>query len=151
MKLSTKGKYGLYAMVFLAEHAGEGPQPLKRMSALGVQQDYLEQLLGTLRRADLVKTVRGAQGGYELSRPACEISVGDVIRATEGPVSMAACTGDERQCMAGQPCPTRQMWEYLSGQINQLMDSISLQTMLDHHTPSDPYPGQELPEGDNQQ
>ena len=64
MKLSTRGKYGLYAMVYLAQHAGDGCQPLKSVAEIGVQEDYLEQLLGGLRRAGLVTTVRGAQGGY---------------------------------------------------------------------------------------
>ena len=63
MKLSTKGKYGLYAMYYLAQHAGDGCQPLKSVAEIVVPEDYLEQLLGGLRRAGLVSTVRGAQGG----------------------------------------------------------------------------------------
>ena len=67
MRLSTKGKYGLYAMFYLAQHTGDGPQPLKAIKGIGVPENYLEQLLGNLRRAGLVTTVRGAQGGYSLA------------------------------------------------------------------------------------
>ena len=130
MKLSTKGKYGLYAMLYLAQHHGEGPQPLKSMAALGVQEDYLEQLLAALRRAGLVQSIRGAQGGYLLARSPEETSVGDVIRATEGPVRMAECAGDVRACSAAGPCPTRRVWVYLSARINDLMDAISLADVL---------------------
>ena len=74
MKLSTKGKYGLYAMYYLAQHAGEGCQSLRSVAEIGVPEDYLEQLLGTLRRAGLVTTVRGAQGGYALAKAPEEVS-----------------------------------------------------------------------------
>ena len=74
MKLSTKGKYGLYAMFYLAQHEGSGPQPLKAVAEIGVPEDYLEQLLGNLRRAGLVTTVRGAQGGYHLAYAPGEIT-----------------------------------------------------------------------------
>ena len=73
MKLSTKGKYGLNAMLFLAEHAGEGPQPLKRMEPIGVQSDYLEQLLASLRKAGLVHTVRGASPLITLRVTPCSL------------------------------------------------------------------------------
>ena len=68
MKLSTRGKYGLYAMIYLAQHAGEGPQSLRAIAELGLPDPYLEQLLGSLRRAGLVTSVRGAQGGYMLEK-----------------------------------------------------------------------------------
>ena len=98
MKLSTKGKYGLYAMYYLAQHTGDGPQPLKAVSAIGVSEDYLEQLLGNLRRAGLVTTVRGAQGGYLLGKEPQEITVGDIIDATEGPLNLSECLADESCC-----------------------------------------------------
>ena len=94
MKLSTRGKYGLYAMIYLAQHDGEGPQALKAIAEVGTPEAYLEQLLGSLRRADLVKTVRGAQGGYQLSRPAGNITARDILEAMEGPFSLAECVSD---------------------------------------------------------
>ena len=132
MKLSTKGKYGLYAMYYLAQHAGSGPQPLKAVAEIGVSsEDYLEQLLGNLRRAGLVTTVRGAQGGYQLAREPEEITVGDIIDATEGPLSISECLMDEGSCRHSGQCKTRRVWEYLSNSINGLLQSITLKDMLE--------------------
>ena len=134
MKLSTKGKYGLYAMDYLAQHEGDGPQPLKAVAEIGVQEDYLEQLLGTLRRAGLVTTVRGAQGGYQLARAPEDITVGDIIDATEGPLSISECISDEGCCHRSGECRTRRVWEYLSNSINGLLQSISLRDMLEQES-----------------
>ena len=131
MKLSTKGKYGLYAMFYLAQHEGSGPQPLKAVAEIGVPEDYLEQLLGNLRRAGLVTTVRGAQGGYQLARAPEDITVGDIIDATEGPLSISECISDEGCCHRSGECRTRRVWEYLSNSINGLLQSISLRDMLE--------------------
>lgn len=131
MKLSTKGKYGLYAMYYLASQAGEGPQPLRAIAEMNVPEQYLEQLLGSLRRAGLVTTVRGAQGGYQLSRPPGEITVGDIIDATEGPLTISECLSDTESCHKSGQCPTRKVWESLSNSINALLQSITLQDMLD--------------------
>ena len=131
MKLSTKGKYGLYAMFYLAQHEGSGPQPLKAVAEIGVPEDYLEQLLGNLRRAGLVTTVRGAQGGYQLARAPEDITVGDIIDATEGPLTISECISDEGCCQRSGECRTRRVWEYLSNSINGLLQSISLRDMLE--------------------
>ncbi|MBQ2700665.1 MAG: Rrf2 family transcriptional regulator [Clostridia bacterium] len=134
MKLSTKGKYGLYAMYYLASQAGEGPQPLRAIAEMNVPEQYLEQLLGSLRRAGLVTTVRGAQGGYQLSRLPREITVGDIIDATEGPLAISECLSDTESCHKSGQCPARRVWESLSNSINALLQSITLQDMLDQNT-----------------
>lgn len=131
MRLSTKGKYGLYAMFYLAQHEGEGPQPLKAVAEVGVPEDYLEQLLAQLRRQGLVTTVRGAQGGYQLAKTSQEITVGDIINATEGPVNISDCIGDTEACSYSGKCRTRRVWEYLSDSINNLLQSITLKDMLE--------------------
>jgi len=132
LKLSTRGKYGLYAMVFLAQKAGNGPQPLKEIAQLGLPENYLEQLLGALRRAGLVRTVRGAQGGYELAKEPKGITVGNIIDAMEGPLALSECLepGREAVCPRCEGCRTRTVWEYLTEQINNLLDSITLEDML---------------------
>ena len=132
MKLSTRGKYGLYAMVFLAQKDGNGPQPLKEIAQLGLPENYLEQLLGALRRAGLVKTVRGAQGGYALAKDPKSITVGNIIDAMEGPLALSECLepGHEAACPRCEGCRTRTVWEYLTQQINNLLDSITLEDML---------------------
>ena len=134
MKLSTKGKYGLYAMFYLAQHEGSGPQPLKAVAEIGVPEDYLEQLLGNLRRAGLVTTVRGAQGGYQLAKAPEAITVGDIIDATEGPLSISECISDEGCCHRSGECRTRRVWEYLSNSINGRLQSISLRDMLEQES-----------------
>ena len=134
MKLSTRGKYGLYAMYYLALHAGEGPQPLQNIATMGVPRQYLEQILGNLRRAGLVKTVRGAQGGYQLAAQPSEITVLDIIDAMEGPVNFSDClSAPKNACPRGEHCPTRGVWEYLTHKINDLLASVSLEDMLNNN------------------
>lgn len=132
MKLSTKGKYSLYAMHYLAEHETDGPQPLRAIAGIGVPEDYLEQLLGTLRKAGLVNTARGAQGGYALAFPPEKITVGDILNATEGPLNISDCLADESCCERSGGCKARRVWDYLSRSINDLLDSITLRDMLEH-------------------
>lgn len=133
MKLSTRGKYGLYAMLYLAQKADEGPQPLKSIAQLALPDQYLEQLLGCLRKAGLVTTVRGAQGGYQIAKSPREITVGHIINAMEGPLNLSECVaeGDPFECPHSDGCPARPVWEYLTERINDLLYSISLQDMLD--------------------
>ncbi len=130
MKLSTKGRYGLTAMLFLARHAEDGPVSLRCMAATGIQPDYLEQLLGSLRKAGLVTTCRGAQGGYSLAKKPEEITVGEVITATEGPVRFCDCDTDTASCCRKDSCDTRHVWSLLSGRMNDLLDSITLAGVL---------------------
>ncbi len=131
MKLSTRGKYGLYAMVYLAQKAGEGPQPLRAIAELGLPDHYLEQLLGSLRKAGLVTTVRGAQGGYQLAAPPEGITVGAIIDAMEGPLSLSECTaGPEAACPRSGNCVTKQVWETLTERINGLLCGITLADIL---------------------
>ena len=130
MRLSTKGRYGMAAMVFLAKHAGEAPLPLSRMAETGIQPDYLEQLLASLRREGLVTAHRGAQGGYALSRPPEEITVRQVLNATEGPIRFCECAVDESACQRKETCDTRDIFIALSRQVNSLLDSVTLAGIL---------------------
>ena len=146
MKLSTRGQYALHAMVFLARKADEGPQPLKTIADDGLPEQYLEQLLGALRRHGLVVTVRGVQGGYSIARPPSQITVGSILESTEGPVNISQCAGDEAICPKSSACATRDVWRYLTDNINTLMQGITLQDVLlnrpygtkeiSHHEPS---------------
>lgn len=106
MKLSTRGKYGLYAMYYLAAHAGEGPLPLQSISTMGgVPKQYLEQLLGNLRRAGLVSTVRGAQGGYQIAAAPENVTLRDIIDRWRVPSSSASAPRPTTH--AGNPAPAR--------------------------------------------
>ena len=128
MKLSTKGKYGLYAMIFLAQRRGEGPQSLKAFGELNLPEAYLEQLLGSLRRAGLVSSVRGTQGGYLLSREPESVTVKEILEAMEGPLLFSDCVADPggQPCAQSGTCPARGVWEYLTGEINALLNRITL-------------------------
>ena len=131
MKLSTRGKYAVYAMQYLAAHAGEGPQSLQSISAVGVPKQDLEQILGNLRRAGLVTTVRGAQGGYQLARDPHEMSMRDIIDAAEGPIELSECAGAEPACHRSGTCAVRRVWQRVTDSINNELDKIRLSDMLE--------------------
>ena len=130
MKLSTRGKYGLYAMYYLALHEGEGPQTLQSISTVGVPKQYLEQLLGNLRRAGLVSTVRGAQGGYQIAERPQNISLRDIIDSVEGPIELSECASAQESCRKSGTCPVRWVWQLVTDSINHELDKIKLSDML---------------------
>lgn len=132
MKISTKGHYGVLAMFDLAQHHGEGPVSLKSIAERqGLSEHYLEQLIASLRKAGLVKSVRGAQGGYVLAKEPEEIRVGDIIRVLEGPIAPVECVneGDVEQCNKADFCITKNVWERVKDSIEDVLDSISLADM----------------------
>jgi Rrf2 family protein len=135
MKLSTKGKYGVKALFELALHEGAGPMSLKTIAERqGLSEHYLEQLAAPLRKAGLIVSVRGAQGGYVLSRPASQITVGDIVRVLEGPIGFTDCTTEGEpapDCAAG--CVVRGVWEKVTAQIVNVIDSISLFDLAEQH------------------
>ncbi|MDT8901036.1 RrF2 family transcriptional regulator [Anaeroselena agilis] len=131
MKLSTKGRYGVSAMFDLALHHGQGPISLKSVAQRqGISEHYLEQLMGTLRKAGYVKSVRGAQGGYTLTKSPEEITVGDIIRIMEGPTAPVDClladTADNKYCARAGNCVTRGVWAKVRDSIDAVLDSITL-------------------------
>ena len=130
MKLSTRGKYGLYAMYYLAVHNGEGPQTLQSISTVGVPKQYLEQILGNLRRAGLVSTVRGAQGGYQMADDPAQVTLRDIIDAVEGPIELSECAQAETACQKSGTCPVRWVWQRVTDSINNELEKIKLSDML---------------------
>ncbi|HBS57801.1 MAG: Rrf2 family transcriptional regulator [Bacillota bacterium] len=129
MKISTKGRYGVTAMYELALHFGQGPLPLKMVAEKqNISEAYLEQLMGSLRRAGFVRSVRGSQGGYELTKDPGSITVGDVIRALEGPIAPVECVIDDDvdYCHRADSCITRGIWAKVRDSINKVVDSITL-------------------------
>ncbi len=136
MKLSTKGRYGLKAMFELALSYGEGPTPLNNVAQKqNISVHYLEQLIATLRKAGLVRSIRGAQGGYVLADKPENITVGDVIRTLEGPIAPSDCVVEEEEseCSRLGICVTRTIWEKIKESIDEVIDSITLQDMVDDH------------------
>ena len=135
MIISTKGRYGLRAMFVLAINHGQGPMSINQIANIqGISEQYLEQLISKLKKAKLVKSSRGAQGGYELSYPPEKVSVGDVIRVLEGPLAPADCVVDaDSSCEKVDYCFTHVIWKRIYDGINDVVDSISLQDMLDDY------------------
>ena len=129
MRISTKGGYGIRAMFELAMAHGQGPVPLKVVAAKqSISENYLEQLMGMLRKAGLVNGIRGARDGYELALAPEDIRVGDVIRALEGPISPISCVDQNgaSDCERSETCPTRGLWKKLRDSMTEVLDSTTL-------------------------
>lgn len=133
MKLSTKGRYGLRAMIDMARYSTDEPVSIGSVaSRQGISEGYLEQLVSLLKKAGLVKSIRGAGGGYVLAKDAEEISVGDILRALEGslePVRCAAFYSDEG-CNAADGCVTKYVWQRINDSINQTVDEMRLDELV---------------------
>ncbi len=129
MKLSTKGRYGVRAMFDLAMRYGSGPVSLRTIAERqGLSEHYLEQLIASLRKAGIVKSIRGAYGGYLLTREPKEITIGDIIRTLEGPIAPTECVSEDEdfQCENTEDCVTRIIWERLKEKIDEVLDDITL-------------------------
>ncbi len=134
MKLSTKGRYGLRAMVDIAGNGADGAVSISSIAQRqNLSESYLEQLMSLLRRAGIIESVRGAGGGYRLARAPEEISVGDILRALEGdlnPVECSALLRAGEPCAAEDTCVTKYVWQRISQSINQTVDEILLSDLL---------------------
>lgn len=136
MKLSTKGRYSVTALYELALHYGEGVVPLKTIAKTqGISENYLEQLMASLRRAGLVESVRGAQGGYTLARAPEDVTIGRIITAVEGPIALVDCVltsaeADDQSCVRAGSCVTRQIWVEVCDSINAVLNNISLADLV---------------------
>ncbi|MCF6218315.1 MAG: Fe-S cluster assembly transcription factor [Gammaproteobacteria bacterium] len=126
MRLTTKGRYAVTAMLDLALHSDSGPITLSEISQRqGISLSYLEQLFARLRKNGLVLSTRGPGGGYRLSREAAEIAVVEVITAVDEYVDVMRCAG-KADCSGDGPCLTHELWEELSQKIHEFLASISL-------------------------
>ncbi|MFX3674473.1 MAG: cysteine metabolism transcriptional regulator CymR [Paenisporosarcina sp.] len=132
MRISTKGRYGLTIMIELAKLYGEGPVPLRQIAQDNeLSEAYLEQLVSPLRNSGLVKSVRGAHGGYMLSKPPHLISAGDVIRVLEGPIQPVEGIENEAP-------PQRELWMRIRDAVKTVLDTTSIEDLAAYNeTPSD--------------
>lgn len=131
MRLTTKGRYAVTAMLDLAIHHGNGPISLADIAQRqGISLSYLEQLFSRLRRRSLVSSVRGPGGGYNLARTAAEIHVAEVIAAVDENVDTTRC-GGAHNCQNNGPCLTHDLWHDLSARIYEYLNCISLQDLVD--------------------
>lgn len=126
MRISTKGRYAVTAMMDLAIHEKDGPVTLADISVCqGISLSYLEQIFARLRRDGLIEGMRGPRGGYRLARPAEQITVADIVSAVDEKVDTTRCGGMEN-CQEGDRCLTHELWSDLSRQIYDFLDSITL-------------------------
>lgn len=133
MKLTSKGRYAVTAMLDVAIYAKRGPVPLADISERQtISLSYLEQLFARLRKNNLVTSVRGPGGGYLLGKDADNIAVGDVIRAVDESVDATRCQGLS-DCQGGERCLTHSLWQDLSDQISDFLNGISLGELMHQH------------------
>ena len=130
MRLTTKGRFAVTAMLDLALHATEGPVTLAGISARQkISLSYLEQLFGKLRRRELVESVRGPGGGYHLARDASRLSVADIVRAVEEPIDSTQCGGREN-CHDNQRCMTHDLWADLNTTVYGFLEGVKLSDLV---------------------
>ena len=132
MRLTTKGRYAVTAMLDLAVHATDGPITLADISQRqGISLSYLEQLFSKLRKKELVASARGPGGGYRLSREAYQINVAEVIAAVDETVDATRCNG-QGNCQNGEECLTHKLWTDLSEQLYEFLNGISLGQLVEN-------------------
>lgn len=133
MKLSTKGRYGLRAMLDMAQNGEDGPITSHTIAQRqDISERYLEQLLIPLKQAGLVKSIRGSQGGYVLGRSPKNISVGDIIRVLEGPLAPVDCVNEVNpdDCERADYCVTRGIWARVRDSVAEILDSYTLEDLV---------------------
>ena len=132
MKLSTRTRYGLRAIIELAENGGEAPLQTKVIAgSQDISVKYLEQLMTILRSAGFVRSIRGSKGGYMLAKSPNQIKISDVFDCLEGHVTTVECVEDKSFCKRAEDCVARQVWAQVQQAIKNVLQSITLQDLVD--------------------
>ena len=141
MRLTTKGRFAVTAMLDLALHAQNGPVTLANISARQkISLSYLEQLFSKLRRGSLVESVRGPGGGYNLARPLDQLTVADIIKAVEEPIDSRQCEGRDN-CLGDRRCMTHDLWESLNTTVVTYLAGVTLSQLVEKQR-AEPVSGQ---------
>ena len=140
IRVSTRGRYALRAMVDLAQHAGNGPVSRQKIAERqAISADYLAQLFRQMQTAGLVEGVKGPGGGYRLSRDAAQIRAGDIVRAAEGPVAVVHCAlpcpDEGPSCSRLDRCSTHHLWKHVSEALTAVLDSVTLKDLCSQAEP----------------
>lgn len=135
MKISTKGRYGLRAMIDLTVNSAGDHVALNSIAERqNVSENYLEQVFSTLRKAGLVKSIKGAQGGYVLAHKASDITVGNILRALEGNLSVIDETSEGKEASASmEQCLSSNVWEKINESVNSVVDAITLEDLVNDY------------------
>ena len=133
MKLSTKGRYAVMALVDIGQQAGGNPVSLQDIAGRQeISQEYLEQLFMKLRKAGLVDSARGPGGGYRLARQPGEIAIAEIIEAVEEPIKMTRCEDGDAiaGCVKGEQCCTHDLWQSISRQVTGFLSNVTLEDVV---------------------
>ena len=131
MKLSTKGRYAVRAMLDLAQHYQDGLVLVKDVAKRqGISERYLEHLFISLKTEGLIKSVRGAHGGFSLTKPPDKIKLIDIIRVSEGPLALVECVVDATVCPRSSQCAARDVWSELQAAMTEVLGSKTLQDLI---------------------
>lgn len=140
LKISTRGRYGLKAVIFIGANCEETCVSLRAIAdEEGISENYLEQLIVPLKKAGIVKSIRGAYGGYILNKPSNQISIGDILLALEGSLSPVECvdTNGNNSCNCGtncgNDCITKGVWEEINLSVKSVVDNIFLNQLVDQY------------------
>ena len=133
MKMSTKGRYAVMAMIDIAASSGSDPISLAEISLRqDISQEYLEQLFGKLRKAKLVESSRGPGGGYRLARPSADIPIAEIIAAVDEDLQFTRCGGDAVEgCVKGERCNAHDLWSSLGRQMMYFLASVTLEDVVE--------------------
>ncbi|MDD5085410.1 MAG: Rrf2 family transcriptional regulator [Candidatus Omnitrophica bacterium] len=135
MKLSTKTRYGVRALLDLALHGGKKPVLLRDISKRqDISEKYLQQIFHSLSMGGIVRSSRGAGGGFALDRKPSEIKLSEVMRILEGPLTLVGCVQEENRCGRAADCVTRTLWNEISTAIISKLDKITLDDLVDRHS-----------------
>jgi Rrf2 family protein len=133
VKLSTKGRYGARAGLELALRYNSGPVMVREIAASQeISMRYLEHILNSLRSSGIVKSTRGAKGGYELSKAPGDVSLGDIVRSLEGPLDIVSCTND-KDCEKTHNCVMYSVWKEVKESMESLLDGITLEDLVNKY------------------
>ena len=139
MKLSTKGRYGTRAMLDIAVHKEKGPCVMKDISARqDISPKYLDHILSALRRAGLIKNIRGKGGGYILARPASAITLKDIIEAVEGSLAPVECVDNPALCDRSAACPTIEVWRNVRDAVEGVLVATTLESLVELQKKKEP-------------
>ena len=133
MKISTKGRYGVRILLDLALHEGNTPRMIRDISeSQQISEKYISRLIIALRRANMVRSIRGAKGGFRLARKPEELTLLDIVEVMEGPLAIVDCVRSPEKCGRNGQCATREVWDRLNSGIREAMRKVTLADMIEN-------------------
>jgi len=133
MKISTKGRYGVRILLDLALHQGGTPRHIHEIAASQqISEKYISRLIIQLRRAKMIRSIRGAGGGYRIARDPADVTLLDIIEVMEGPLAIVDCVRSPGTCGRSGDCPSHRIWDQLNDEIRQAMARITLRDIIDN-------------------